>query len=77
MDVPVESFFELRGGESALRMPALARVNTRTHVEALDKVAPRGRFFFRDDKKFFLKGVTYGPFAVGSHGAPFPEAAVV
>ena len=77
MDVPVESFFELRGGESALRMPALARVNTRTHVEALDKVAPRGRFFFRDDKKFFLKGVTYGPFSPARSGVPFPEAAQV
>src|SRR5208282_6918493 len=25
------------------------------------------------DEKFFIKGVTYGPFALGSHGSQFPE----
>ncbi|HEY1798133.1 MAG TPA: glycosyltransferase [Stellaceae bacterium] len=33
-----------------------------------------GRFFRDGPDKYFVKGVTYGPFAVGSHGAPFPEA---
>jgi glycosyltransferase involved in cell wall biosynthesis len=32
-----------------------------------------GKFFFAGDNKFFVKGVTYGPFAPGSHGAQFPE----
>ena len=36
-----------------------------------------GKFFFRGEEKYFVKGVTYGPFACASHGAPFPEAAVV
>jgi glycosyltransferase involved in cell wall biosynthesis len=36
-----------------------------------------GKFFFCGDEKYFVKGVTYGPFAAGSHGAPFPEAATV
>src|SRR5437763_15950563 len=36
-----------------------------------------GKFFFAGDTKHFVKGVTYGPFAVGSHGAQFPERAVV
>ena len=37
-----------------------------------------GRFFRAPGgDKHFVKGVTYGPFTVGSHGAPFPEAAVV
>jgi GT2 family glycosyltransferase len=33
-----------------------------------------GRFFRDGPDKYFVKGVTYGPFATGSHGAPFPEA---
>ncbi len=32
-----------------------------------------GKFFFAGETKHFVKGVTYGPFAVGSHGAQFPE----
>ncbi len=37
----------------------------------------RGKSFFAGDTKHFVKGVTYGPFAVGSHGAQFPEHPVV
>ena len=33
-----------------------------------------GKFFFAGDAKFFVKGVTYGPFAPGSHGAAVPGA---
>ncbi|HEX3881752.1 MAG TPA: glycosyltransferase [Stellaceae bacterium] len=36
-----------------------------------------GRFFRLDGEKYFVKGVTYGPFADGSHGAPFPEPEMV
>src|SRR5262249_50703386 len=36
-----------------------------------------GKFFFAGDEKFFVKGVTYGPFPVGSHGRQFPEYDVV
>ncbi|HEV2099218.1 MAG TPA: glycosyltransferase, partial [Stellaceae bacterium] len=36
-----------------------------------------GKFFFRGEEKYFVKAVTYGPFAPGTHGAPFPEAAAV
>ena len=32
-----------------------------------------GKFFFAGDAKYFVKGVTYGPFAAGSDGAQFPE----
>src|SRR5579864_1401248 len=35
-----------------------------------------GKFFFEGDQKFFIKGVTYGPFALGSHGSQFPEKEV-
>jgi glycosyltransferase involved in cell wall biosynthesis len=40
-------------------------------------VRVQGKFFFVGDKKHFVKGVTYGPFPKGSHGAQFPEYAVV
>ena len=40
-------------------------------------VVVRGKFFFLGEEKYFVKGVTYGPFAVGSHGEPFPEQPVV
>ena len=36
-----------------------------------------GKFFFAGEHKHFVKGVTYGPFPIGSHGAPFPEPATV
>jgi glycosyltransferase involved in cell wall biosynthesis len=40
-------------------------------------VRVRGKFFFVGEKKHFVKGVTYGPFPKGSHGAQFPDYAVV
>src|SRR5437899_1269451 len=40
-------------------------------------VRVHGKFFFAGERKHFVKGVTYGPFGVGSHGAQFPEIAVV
>ncbi len=40
-------------------------------------VRVRAKFFFEGDKKFFIKGVTYGPFAPDEHGEHFgnPEKA--
>jgi O-antigen biosynthesis protein len=38
-----------------------------------EKVRPSGKFFYLNDDKFVLKGVTYGPFATSAEGAPFPE----
>src|SRR5262245_3587986 len=46
-------------------------------VSDLAPVVTKGKFFFVDGEKFFLKGVTYGPFAPASHGAPFPERSVI
>ena len=40
-------------------------------------VRVHGKFFFAGERKHFVKGVTYGPFGIGSHGAQFPEIAVV
>jgi glycosyltransferase involved in cell wall biosynthesis len=36
-----------------------------------------GKFFFAGERKHFVKGVTYGPFAIGSHGAQIPEIDIV
>ncbi len=36
-----------------------------------------GKFLFRGEDKFFLRGVSYGPFAQASHGAQFPERDMV
>jgi glycosyltransferase involved in cell wall biosynthesis len=47
---------------------------------AATELAPiqvRGKFFFAGEQKFFVKGVTYGPFGPGSHGAQFPERETV
>ncbi|MDB5362695.1 MAG: glycosyl transferase family 2 [Rhodospirillales bacterium] len=35
-------------------------------------VRVEGKFFFSGTEKFFLKGVTYGPFPVGEDGTQFP-----
>jgi O-antigen biosynthesis protein len=42
-----------------------------------EPVRVSGKFFFAGERKHFVKGITYGPFPLGSHGAPFPEADVV
>ncbi|MBO0738880.1 MAG: glycosyltransferase, partial [Alphaproteobacteria bacterium] len=40
-------------------------------------VKVEGKFFFLAERKHFIKGVTYGPFPTGSHGAQFPELSLV
>ncbi|HYM72632.1 MAG TPA: glycosyltransferase [Stellaceae bacterium] len=44
-----------------------------------DALRVDGKFFVtrKDNRKHFVKGVTYGPFGPGSHGAQFPETEVV
>jgi O-antigen biosynthesis protein len=46
-------------------------------VEPSGPVRVEGKFFFVGERKHFIKGVTYGPFPRGSHGAQFPERATV
>ncbi|HUF41998.1 MAG TPA: glycoside hydrolase family 2 TIM barrel-domain containing protein, partial [Verrucomicrobiae bacterium] len=58
MNVPVPSWTAPRNGNLLIE---------------LEQVELRGRFFFQNDKKFFLKGVTYGPFRPNHSGVPFPE----
>jgi glycosyltransferase involved in cell wall biosynthesis len=52
----------------SLRLEAAARPG---------RLRVHGKFFFAGEHKHFIKGVTYGPFATGSHGAQFPEPVVV
>ncbi len=40
-------------------------------------VQVRGKFFFVGEQKFFVRGVTYGPFGPGPHGAQFPARETV
>ena len=46
-------------------------------VASLPPIRVSGKFFFAGEHKHFVKGVTYGPFPIGSHGAQFPEPAIV
>src|SRR5262245_18321778 len=45
--------------------------------EATERFAARGKFFFRGAEKFFLRSVTYGPFAPGPDGTQFPRPPLV
>ena len=36
----------------------------------LTPIKVRAKFFFEGEKKFFVKGVTYGPFAPDADGQP-------
>ncbi|MGH7033547.1 MAG: glycosyltransferase, partial [Stellaceae bacterium] len=61
-------------------MPPDSTVATGTGLHTATDRVPirvRGKFFFASEEKFFVKGATYGPFAVGSHGSQFPEREVV
>lgn len=42
-----------------------------------EAVTAQGKFLYVNDRKFFLKGVSYGPFSQATHGTPFPEKQVV
>ena len=60
---PVETAVAARQSAPIAKDAAAVRVN--------------GKFFLRGETKFFVKGVTYGPFGPGSHGAQFPERETV
>ena len=54
--------------------PSLAEA---TQVDRSTAIRVHGKFFFAGKHKHFIRGVTYGPFAQRSHGAQFPEPAMV
>ena len=37
------------------------------------RIRPAAKFFFQGDRKFFVKGVTYGPFEPNADGDSFPS----
>lgn len=41
--------------------------------KTLPRVRAKGRYLFAGEDKFFIKGVTYGPFPENSRGEPLPE----
>ena len=51
----------------------VAPVRLSPELPALEPIRVDGKFFFAGEQKHFVKGVTYGPFATGHHGAPFPD----
>lgn len=55
----------------------MGRLATERGVIELPSVRVRAKFFFEEEKKFFIKGVTYGPFAPDAEGEHFgaPEGA--
>ena len=44
-------------------------------MQSLQKVRVRAKFFFEGDRKFFIKGATYGPFAPDADGEHFGDPA--
>jgi len=42
-------------------------------VSSLPRVVAKGRYLFAGEDKFFIKGVTYGPFPENSRGESLPE----
>ena len=58
----------IAGGAAARTWPA---------EETTERFSARGKFFFRGAEKFFLRSVTYGPFAPGENGEQFPRPQLV
>ncbi len=63
--------------ESSILLEALPLLASKIAPIGPEPVRVHGKFFFRGDEKLYVKGVTYGPFGPGSHGAQFPERSVV
>ena len=57
-------------------IPSVAEFSRPSNIST-DRISLRGRYFFQNDEKFFLKGVTYGPFSPGQTGVPFPDSDLV
>ncbi len=39
----------------------------------MGRLSGRGKYIYQDGQKFFVRGVSYGPFAPNSRGEPYPE----
>jgi GT2 family glycosyltransferase len=58
-------------GVNSRQLPALNEVDYSQRVEA------KGKFLFTGNKKYWVKGVTYGTFRPGEDGEPFPPRETV
>src|SRR6476660_8271587 len=59
---------------------AIARTATARTLPAeaaTERFVARGKFFFRGADKFFLRSITYGPFAPAEDGTQFPRLPLV
>ncbi len=59
---------------------AIARAATARTLpvdQASERFVARGKFFFRGADKFFLRSITYGPFAPAEDGTQFPRPQLV
>ena len=61
----------------AIEAPAPSELFPAPADAASGPVRVHGKFFFAGERKHFVKGVTYGPFAAGMHGAQFPPHVMV
>jgi glycosyltransferase involved in cell wall biosynthesis len=48
-----------------------------TASSCISRLKVKGKFFFEEQEKVFIKGVSYGPFITGTHGAPLPEQPII
>jgi GT2 family glycosyltransferase len=67
----------LESDDIALDTPSVVDALPRAPEEPAGSIRVHGKFFFAGEAKHFVKGVTYGPFGPGSHGAQFPEREIV
>src|SRR4051794_2509450 len=60
-------------------MNAIPAARSVALATAADAGPPKvqGKFFWTGDEKFYVRAVSYGPFAPASHGAQFPERDMV
>ncbi len=49
-------------------MPATPALSAPNSARSLEPISVRAKFFFEGDRKWFLKGVTYGPFRPNADG---------
>ena len=63
--------------DSVALEPPPGEVLSRQAAAGVGDIRVHGKFFFAGETKHFVKGVTYGPFGPGSHGAQFPETEIV
>jgi len=61
------------GTAKALIQPEQESLWTSSSDTGIEKAKTLGKFLMVGDKKFFIKGVTYGSFPPNSNGYEFPE----